>query len=337
MKITNRQKELLFIIVNEYVSHATPIGSKKIIKNYMKDLSAATIRNDMAKLEKEGLIEKVYNSSGRIPTIAGYKFFEKNNEYAIDKYIEKKLKEIFINRNLSINEVIETSVSLINETLNLPLVITQVGNDELLKRIDLISLSKETAIVVLITSTGNIFKNVVHFEKEKEIKNLEVCIRIFNDRLTDTKLSEILSKIELLKKIIEEKVIDYENNLRKIIEKIFTFNTKIKTDVKGQYSLLSQPEFNDREKLLKVMLMLEKSSIWEQIAFNQHQSGGATAITFGDSFGVDELCIASTEIILPNNNTQISVIGPTRMDFSNVKGVLNFVKNEVEKYWKDKK
>ncbi len=340
MKITERQKELLFIIVNEYISNANPVGSKKIIQKYMKNLSAATIRNDMAKLEKEGLVEKVFNSSGRVPSIEGYKFYEKNHKALIDKNIEKKLKSIFLNRTFSINDVIDSSVSIINETLKLPSVITQTSSDELLKRIDLVSTSKESALVILITSNGNVFKNIINFNNEKQMKDLSVCIRIFNDRLIDCKLSEIESKIALLKEIINEKIQDYELSLQKIIKKIFTFKKNLKKDIKGQYELLNQPEFNNHKKLSQVMHMLESSTIWEQIAYTQHLNGGMTTITFGDSLGskeIKDLAIASTEISLPNNKTQISIVGPSRMDFSNVKGILDFIKYEIEKYWKEEK
>ncbi|MGL5640503.1 MAG: heat-inducible transcriptional repressor HrcA [Mycoplasmoidaceae bacterium] len=334
MNITDRQKKLLFIIVNEYVATATPVGSKKIINKYMKNLSAATIRNDMAALEKEGLLEKVYNSSGRVPSVMGYKYFEHNNMSSIDEDIETRLRKIFSNRNFSINDVIDSSISLINETLKLPSVVTQTDNDELLKRIDLVPTSKDSALVILITSTGSVFKNIVNLESEKDLKNLSICIRIFNDRLIDCRLSEVIDKVKLLKSIIKEKIINYESSLQSILEKIFTFEKKIKTNVKGQYNLLSQPEFNDHDKLLKVLEMLENTTVWEQIAYNQHVHGGATTITFGDSIGIKDLCIASTEISLPNNKTQISIVGPARMDFSNVKGILDFIKNEIEKHWK---
>ena len=89
----------------------------------MKDLSAAAIRNDRAAQEKEEVLEKVYNSSGRVPSVMGYKYFEKNDISSIDEDIETKLKKIFSNRNFSINDVIDSSVSLINETLKLPSVI----------------------------------------------------------------------------------------------------------------------------------------------------------------------------------------------------------------------
>ena len=76
MNISERQEEILKIIVEEYAYTTQPISSKEIIKKYMPDLSSATIRNEMAFLEKKGLLEKTHTSSGRIPSINGYKYYE---------------------------------------------------------------------------------------------------------------------------------------------------------------------------------------------------------------------------------------------------------------------
>ena len=117
----------------------------------MKDLSAATIRNDMAALEKEGLLGKVYNSSGRVPSVMGDKYFEIDDISSIDEGIEIKIKKIISNRNFSINDVIGSSVSLINETLKPPSVITQPANDDLLKSINLAPPSTASPLLIFIT------------------------------------------------------------------------------------------------------------------------------------------------------------------------------------------
>ena len=106
-------------------------------------------------------------------------------------------------------------------------------------------------------------------------------------------------------RIVKEKIINYESSLPNILEKLFTFDKKIKTKVKGQYNLLSRPECNDHTKLLKALEMLDNTTVWVQIAYSQHVRGGSTAITFGEALGSKDLCIASTEITLTNNKTQI--------------------------------
>ena len=73
MDITERQKEILFTIVEEYSELATPVGSVTLAKLF--DVSSATIRSEMAKLEHLGLIAQPHTSAGRIPTDAGYRLY----------------------------------------------------------------------------------------------------------------------------------------------------------------------------------------------------------------------------------------------------------------------
>ncbi|HLD28439.1 MAG TPA: hypothetical protein VJB67_02405 [Patescibacteria group bacterium] len=73
-----RQDNLLKIIVEEYVKSASPVGSSFIAQKYFKNLSSATIRNDMAELEERGLISHPHTSAGRIPTSEGYQYYLKN-------------------------------------------------------------------------------------------------------------------------------------------------------------------------------------------------------------------------------------------------------------------
>ena len=73
MNSLDRKINLLKIIVEEYVKSATPVSSSFIVEKYFKDLSSATIRNDMAELEKNNLICQPHTSAGRVPTIEGYK------------------------------------------------------------------------------------------------------------------------------------------------------------------------------------------------------------------------------------------------------------------------
>jgi len=73
--LTDRQLHLLNVIVEDFVDSGSPIGSKKLIEQHNLNVSPATIRAEMKRLEDHGLIEKMHSSSGRIPSEAGYKFY----------------------------------------------------------------------------------------------------------------------------------------------------------------------------------------------------------------------------------------------------------------------
>jgi heat-inducible transcriptional repressor len=225
MKLTPRQIKLLGAIVDEYTYSAQPISSKEIIKKYMPNISSATIRNDMVVLEKLNLLEKTHTSSGRIPSINGYKYYEENIlKPKLSINIQNRLKRVFAQRDISIDSVIDQSISIINESLKLPSVVISSQSDELLKRFDLIKIDDRTALVLLVTSSGSVNKTTLRLDNPIHLEDISTCVRIFNDRLIDTAIKDLNKKLSSVKEIIRTKVHEYEYCIQQVIEQIFNFN-----------------------------------------------------------------------------------------------------------------
>lgn len=331
MQLTERQEKLIKAIIDEYTATAAPVGSKLLMSKYFKNLSSATIRNEMLQLEKLNLVEKTHTSSGRVPSLQGYHYYEKNLlSPVVNDEIRSKLRKILSTRLNSIDEIVEISVDFINQITNLPTVITHFKTDDRLCRLDLVKLDETSGLVLVVSSTGNVIKKTIQFNNENQFIDVSTCIKVFNDRLVDSKFSEIPYKLTLLKGIIKKKVHEYEYVIQEIVNRIFVFNDSNQTDVRGIKNLLTQPEFADREKLIKIIDLLENTSVWQQILYN-YQRTGKTIITFGDSLGIDGVSVASTMIETDNKKHQIAVVGPTRMNYEKIKGLLMMLKDEIEK------
>lgn len=87
MNLTERQKEILFAIIEEYSEMAAPVGSVTLAKLF--DVSSATIRAEMAKLEHLGLIAQPHTSAGRIPTDAGYRLYVNSMTEEVDRELDE--------------------------------------------------------------------------------------------------------------------------------------------------------------------------------------------------------------------------------------------------------
>lgn len=88
-----RKYEILKAVVELFISTANPVGSKFLKESSHIDLSPATLRNEMAELEEEGLLVQTHTSGGRIPTTEGYRFFV--NDLHISDDIQKEVKKAF--------------------------------------------------------------------------------------------------------------------------------------------------------------------------------------------------------------------------------------------------
>ena len=106
MEITQRQKIIFKTIVEEFTRCAEPVGSKTLMELLDFPVSSATIRNEMATLEKLGLLEKTHTSSGRIPSQKGYRYYvEHLMEADLDASTKNALQQVFSERHYSLEEV----------------------------------------------------------------------------------------------------------------------------------------------------------------------------------------------------------------------------------------
>ena len=96
--LDERKRKILREIVDEYIDSAEPVSSAVIVEKYEQDISSATVRNDMAELEKAGYLEKPHTSAGRIPSAKGYRLYVdellKYDNISLEeiRYIQEKLE-----------------------------------------------------------------------------------------------------------------------------------------------------------------------------------------------------------------------------------------------------
>ncbi|WP_031489213.1 heat-inducible transcriptional repressor HrcA [Ureaplasma canigenitalium] len=331
-ELSARQLAILNAIVNEYTETATPISSLLLVQKYFTNLSTATIRNEMAFLEKMNLIEKPHTSAGRVPSILGYQIYNLQKlSVPIEISVKERLTRILHDRRKSIDEIINLSLQLINETTSLPAVITEDGSNELLKRIDLIQTGPLSALIIIVSSSNRVIQHLITLDPKIKFNDLVTCINVLDERLIDTPLKEVIKKLDLIKDLIKNKIYQYEYFMSEIVNKIFSYYEERKNNVQtvGVKYLVKHNEFRDQDKLTELLNLLENTSIWEQIALEKKLTG-KTTITYGSEIGSENLAIASTTIKLPTINKQIAIVGPTRMNYSKIKALLDFLKKEIE-------
>lgn len=334
--LTERENLFLKLIVEEYINTAIPIGSNFLLEhNKQLDCSSATIRNVMASLERKGFLLKNHTSSGRIPSTKGFKYYEQNLiEYNLPTAIKEQLLNIFKQRNEDINLVIERSVQLISEIVQLPAIITTVHSNAIVKKLELIQLNEKKAIFILVFNDGNIIKNEIELVTNNLINDVSICINILNDRIIDLTIDEIAKQINSISNIIKSKVKNYEFIMQEVITRIFDERLKqVQTNVVATKNALKQKEFQNVDELRQVLNLLENSSIWDQLAAISESKG--TRITFGHDLSNTEykdLVIASTDLKVPDGaKMQISIVGPMRMKYNMAIALLNFIKQTIEK------
>ncbi len=179
-----RQRLILKAIIEEYIKTARPVSSKSLCKKFK--VSSATIRNDMLDLENLGYLEKQHISSGRIPSEAGYRYY-------VDDLMEPKkisgedmlkLQTIFSNNSLDLNGAIEKSLEIISDITNYTsVVLGSASKDNLLQKVEVIPISSNTLVAIVITDKGHVENKQVTLPNTVDIKEVQKTSELLNKML----------------------------------------------------------------------------------------------------------------------------------------------------------
>ena len=229
------------------VETAEPVGSKLLIDKYNFNYSSATIRNEMSDLEKLGLIEKTHTSSGRVPSSKGYRFY-------VEHFLEDQsvrcgnvIAQIFEDRKLGVEEAIRQSVDVLTQMTSLTsMVLGPASSDDALKSVQLIPINDRSAMVVFVTVTGHAEHRIFDFETSVSIEEMESCTNILNERLTGTPLIQVVDKMENLRPILSQRLLQYEVLFEAFVSAFMKFAQE-EVYLSGRDNMLYQPEFANIE------------------------------------------------------------------------------------------
>ncbi len=340
--LTPRQSLVLKYIVEIYVETAEPVSSKMLLLESKLNCSSATIRNEMANLEEAGYIQKTHTSSGRVPSTKGYRYYVDNLSGENDPIAEdfKLFDNIFKKEYLKRDDAIKEAVKILSDITNYTsIALGPNANKYVVKKIQFIPLNERAAVMILVTNSGHVQTQNIILPEEIEISQVEKTVGILNDTLAGVSISEILEKLETE---FRDKIKDYINYYDSIIDTFFNAFLAFLKDEKyylgGKNNILAQPEFNDLEKLRKLFDLIEKKGIAQLL----ENTSGETKIVIGDENNLVDYMENCTVISAPyqvgdDNFGSIAILGPTRMDYSRIIPILNYIAKQIENiYVKDK-
>lgn len=330
-----RKDEILKCIVEEFISTAKAVGSETLLEKYHLNCSSATIRNAMAQLEKDGLIEKTHASSGRVPSAKGYQYYiekidRSNVVETIDMEFQKRFQMILQNKTKSVEEVLSQSCSMLSEMTQMATVVLGPKSyDELLVSIQLVRISDTQAMGIFITDSGYVEKKTyVIADTHIEFSLLQDAVKLLNDRLSGTKISELESKANAIKPIAM-KMFGKEGSLvmDSFFETLTSFSNE-RAEVYGKNNLLTMPEFvSNKDAFIKAIETLEDPDQIEKKLIHKEEIGD-TKVGFTED-GTGELAVISK----PLGKEHLAVVGPRRMDYKKVINSLEYVVYMLEKYF----
>lgn len=337
--LTNRQIVIFKTIVDEFTRTAEPVGSKTLMSMLAIPCSSATIRNEMAELENQGLLEKTHTSSGRIPSSAGYRYYVENlMEKELDEGVKNSLQKVFKERHYSMDEIVQRSCEILSQMTSLTSVV--LGPDskcQRLQHIQLVPISDRSAVAIFITDHGHTENKTFQFDEKVSVEDIQNCCTILNEKLTGTPISSVVERMQEIQPLLAAHITRHEVLFQAFVNAFMRFASD-NVYCSGQSNMLYQPEFADIEKLKQLMSMLEDSSVWRQLANHD----GDLMVRIGSDVNdnellqLDDVAVVASKFKINNDEEgQLMIVGPTRMQYNRVVALMEYMSKVIEQMYQE--
>ena len=310
----DRKLKILTALVDEYIVTGEPVGSKAIMKHVKA--SSATIRNEMAELEKQGYLEQPHTSAGRVPTYNGYRLYvdrlTQSDPLSAD---EKKVLDQMLDKDyISEDDLVESaSLALAQLTKCATVIADSTPKFSMISKVEVIPTGKRMYVILMVTSGGMIKNKAFRLEFDLDNEQLEFFNNFVKENLDGLPVSALSD--EYVDKLVAA-MGAYMMTLSPIFSEVIKMTKEIRTQdvkVKGHKNLLTCKDFNQSE----IISFLDDDT--QQISKFIDETFSDLHVMFSDE--KDGFVIHNSSVITApykkngKNAGSLGLIGPMRLDY----------------------
>ena len=332
-ELTERRKRILHALVDLYIETGQPVSSADIQSKYLPEVSSATIRAELNTLEAMRYIEQPHTSAGRIPLKDAYKLYvdsiDKNQDMLTDQetaFIRNK----FLNKFNQIEDLSVQAAKVISDLTNYTsFFIEKSTNNAVIEEIKLVPLKQHKAVVLIVTDKGMIADKAIDVNKEYNVENIEFANKVLNRVFQGKQIKDIdgfdYGELDVELQGYKDLFEDVLGILR-----IYMVEHSENMFVEGALKMLDYPEYNNVEDAKNFLAVISnKEGMSELLSTDESSIEFSVRIGKEDS-GVDKCAIITAAYKVGDEVMgQAGVIGPERMDYKKVIGVLDCMKKTI--------
>ena len=324
-----REELILRSIIRQYISRAVPVSSSSVLDECGLDVSSATVRNDVVRLEEEGYILRPHHSAGSVPSDKGYRHHVESL-----KTMELPLEEQFLINHLfhqvedKLEEWLNLAVTLLAQQVkNVAVVTTPQPVAAQFKHVELVSIQTNLALIVLVLYGAKVRQQLVNFEEPATQESLTNMAGKLNKLFMTRSMAHLAAKIETFpadeKRVIEHVLRMMEAEGEQSGQGLF---------LEGWHFLINQPEFSQGPRLVNLINLAEQNKLVDLMRPENPLEHGVRVIIGAEN--KDEAVQGCSLVIsrygLPGEPLgSIAVVGPTRMEYERTIAVISYVSSLV--------
>ena len=318
MDLTDRKKQILKVVIEDYIRTAEPVGSKTIAKEMGGSVSSATIRNELADLTEQGYLEQPHTSAGRIPSPQGYRLYvnELMEQQRLSIAETERINQALQMKMEELDRVISQAGRAVSSFVNYPAYVAAASRKKTItaRHFDMLPVDDRSCIVVMMTGDNRVKSQLLRLQLRMDPSQMPVLADLLNKEFTNISTDEMnMALMRMSDQVTPQMFLLLSQTIAYAVDVLEEAGQK-EIYTAGVTQVLKLPEFRDADKAHELMSFLAENK--ENLPVPDDNS--PLKILIGpenvNAALRDTSVVVASYDIGDDMRGLIGVVGPTRMD-----------------------
>lgn len=329
MKLTERQKLVLALVIRDYIETAQPVGSRRLVDYYGLEFSSATIRNEMVSLTEAGYLRQPHTSAGREPTEEGYRYFVRQlmGNTDLPNHTKRLITHQFYQARYDVDQWMRLAASVLaHQSQGASLVTAPQPERVRFKHLELIATLGRQVLMVLVLGGGEVRQQMLVLAEPVTQEHLSEVASMITDQCQGLNAKEItnlgLNTDNLVQDVLKLTLEEMQRSHEVITGEVYR---------DGLTNMLNEPEFSELGVARSALRVFEERSFLEEVLSRTIMTSGVggVQVLIGGEGTWEEL--RSCSMVLARYGAPglatgtMGVLGPIRMAYGHTISTVRFV------------
>lgn len=319
--LEDRRSEVLRALVEEHIKTGEPVSSRAVLERSRLNVSAATVRNDLATLEQEGLVQQPHTSAGRVPTVAGYRYYVDHlGPGRLRQAAQAKITGLFGEVHVELSKLLKATSDLLAEITDLPSVVVAPGfAKENVRAVHTVQVDTDQVLVIAVTEGGRVVQQRGRIRVPVTPLEVERAQQIVSSAVVGRELGAAPDFDEEMDEDVSDPTREAVHTITDSLHLAATSGSEMFV---GGTQRMTQV-WQDLSTVQRILEIMER----EAEVIDLLASASSTSIQLGDDI---DLAVVSKSYEGRGDGGSVGVIGPMRMNYKRAISAVEEVTRELE-------
>ncbi|MGL4266557.1 MAG: heat-inducible transcriptional repressor HrcA [Weissella cibaria] len=320
--LTERQRLILAAIIQDYAKTGKAVGSKSLLEQLGLAVSSATVRNEMASLEEQGLLQKEHTSSGRVPSQRGYRYYVDKlmRRRQLSEAVHQSLERVFSRNFQQIDDLVQQMVTeMANLTGYTVIALKPESVDTRLSGFRLVPVDGQQIMAIIVTNDGQVTSQSFRLPEGMHVHGLDDMVRYINQTLVNQPIVDVLRTLSGDLPLKMERTIRTPVAFLQLFGDVLARSIRDKVFVGGRLNLMDFTVDTNLQEVKQLYQLLDAPTAMRHVVGNANDG---VLVQIGDENGnslLSPYSLVSATYRVPQHGVgAVAILGPTSMMYADM-------------------